>query len=54
MKTLHFYNRIHYAWEKTPVPPNCVIQSFVEVLNFHQFGSKFIKKSNKNQRIFMI
>jgi len=22
MTTLHVYNGIYYAWEKTPVPPN--------------------------------
>jgi len=36
MKTLHFYNGIYYALEKTPVPPNAGsgIQSFVRILNF--------------------
>ena len=32
--------------KKTPVPPNAGsgIQSFVEMLNFYQLGSNFIKK----------
>ena len=35
MQTLHFYNGIYFAWEKTHVPPNagCEIQLFVGMLS---------------------